>query len=127
MISVAAKEDIIVATTITALYIEVNEEAGECSFQSFEIVHFSFVGERSKTPIPRLSKVTQSGLEQTVGKGAKAGLGLGRGLQGMRQTIMVRPKQDHYGLGYKPNEKKKEKANGEKERKKIVRVRRPQD
>ena len=80
MISVAAEEDMIVATTITAPYIEVNEEAGECSFQSFEIVHVSFVRERSNALISRLSKVTQSGLEQTIGKRAKAGLGLGKGL-----------------------------------------------
>ena len=84
MINIAVKEDMIVATTITAPYIEVNEEVGECSFQSFEIVHVSFVGERLKAPLPRLSKVTRSRIEQTVEKRAKVGLGLGKGLQGMR-------------------------------------------
>ena len=68
MISVVAEEDMIVATTITTPYIEVNEEAYECSFQFFEIVHVSFVRERSKAPIPRLSKVTQLGIVQTVRK-----------------------------------------------------------
>ena len=120
VISVAAEEDMIVATTITAPYIEVNEEAGECSFQSFEIVHVSFVGEKSKAPIPRLSKVTHLGLEQTVGKGAMAGLGLGKGLQGMRQPIMVRLKQDSYGLGYKPNEKEKRRQMEKKKEKRLA-------
>ena len=74
-------------------------------------------------PISRLSKVTQSGLEQTVGKGVKTRLGLGKGLQGIRQAIMVRPKQDRYGLGYKPNEKEKRKQMEKKKERRLAEFR----
>ena len=81
---------------------------------------FRSVGEKSKAPIPRLSKVTHLGLEQTVGKGAMAGLGLGKGLQEMRQAIMVRSKQDRFGLGYKPNEKERRKQMEKKKKKERI-------
>ena len=38
-----------------------------------------------------------------MGKGAKVGSGLGRNLQGGKREISVAPKQNLYGLGYKPS------------------------
>ena len=52
--------------------------------------------------MPRLSNVTQMGLEQIVGEWAKAGLGLGRCLQRMKKAITMMPKEYRYGLGHKP-------------------------
>ena len=80
LICVAAKEDMIVATTSTAPYVEANEKVEECSFRSLDFVNATFVGEGQKIPVPRLSKTTRSGLRQVVGKGARVGFGLGRKL-----------------------------------------------
>ena len=52
----------------------------ECFFRSLEFVNTTFVGKGQKIPIPRLSKITRSGLEQVVGKGVRVGIGLGRKL-----------------------------------------------
>ena len=41
-------------------------------------------------------------LKQTIGKGVKAGYGLGRDLQGIKSAVLVTPKHDCYGLGYQP-------------------------
>ena len=76
LICVAAEEDMIIATTSTAPYVEASEKAEACSFRSFEFVNATFVGEGQKIPVPQLSKTTRSGLEQVVEKGVRAGIGL---------------------------------------------------
>ena len=47
------------------------------------------------------------GIKQTVGKEARAGFRLGKFLQGASKALPIIMKQDHYGLGYKPNAKEK--------------------
>ena len=58
MISIAVEKDMIAAMITTLPYKVVNEEAIECSFQSLEAVISTFVGERSRVPTTRLSKMT---------------------------------------------------------------------
>ena len=53
LITVVAEEDMIAATTTTAPYLEVQEDATECSFRSFEIA--TATREESETLISRLS------------------------------------------------------------------------
>ena len=43
LITVAAKEDMIVMTTVTTPYVEVKENATECSFRSFEIATTTYM------------------------------------------------------------------------------------
>ena len=70
LINVAIEEDIVATLTTSNSYIDVVENAIECSFQSLEVVNATFVGIGKKVPIPCLSKVTRKGVKQTVGKGA---------------------------------------------------------
>ena len=51
-------------------------------------------------PTSCLSQNTQMSLKQTVGKGAKAGYGLGKDLQGIKRAVSMNPKHDRHGLGY---------------------------
>ena len=101
-ICIIAKEYMIAATSSRAPYIETDEKALECSFRSLEFVNAMYVGEGSKIPMPKLSETTQLGVKQMVGKGARAGRGLGKGLQGMLRPITVIQKKDKFKLGYKP-------------------------
>ena len=83
LVYIIAKEDMIVATSSGALYIETDEETLEYSFRSLEFMNAMYVGEGSKIPVSKLSKTTQLGIKQVVEKGARAGKGLGKRLQGM--------------------------------------------
>ncbi|KAL4348719.1 hypothetical protein GQ457_17G013990 [Hibiscus cannabinus] len=103
LISVGAEEDIIASTSTDAPYIDVDENAIECTFRSLEFVNATFVGERKKIPKPRLSKNTLMGVRLTVGKGARSGKGLGKSLQGMHTSLQPILKYDRSGVGYKPN------------------------
>ncbi|KAL4375941.1 hypothetical protein GQ457_02G028720 [Hibiscus cannabinus] len=87
LISVGAKEDIIASTSTDAPYIDVDENAIECTFRSLEFVNATFVAERKKIPKPRLSKNTLMGVRLTVGKGARSGKSLGKSLQGMHTSL----------------------------------------
>ncbi|KAA3485965.1 hypothetical protein EPI10_029928 [Gossypium australe] len=49
------------------------------------------------------------GLKMTVGKGALPGRGLGKHLQGRMAAPMLREKQDHFGLGFRPDARQKKK------------------
>ena len=53
--------------------------------------------------MPRLLENTHSGVRQVLSKGARAGKGLGKRLQGMLRPITVIQKRDRFGLGYKPD------------------------
>ena len=46
-------------------------------------------------------------LKQTIGKGAKAGHGLGRNLQGIQMVISSVPKRNRYGIGYQLGDQKR--------------------
>ena len=63
LISVLAEKDIIATLTTSNSYIDVNEGAIECSFQSLEVVNATFVGIGIRLPIPRLSNVTKRGVK----------------------------------------------------------------
>ena len=91
LITVVAKEDMIVTTTVTAPYLEIKEDATKCSFRSFEIAITT--KEKPKALISHLSQNTQMILKQTIGKGARAGYGLGKDLQGKHMVISSTPKQ----------------------------------
>ena len=80
LITVAAEEDMIAATTTTAPYLEVKEDAAECSFRSFEVA--TTTKKEPEVLMSRLSRNTRMILKQTFGKGAKVGYGLGKDLQG---------------------------------------------
>ena len=86
LIIVVAEEDIIASATTTTPYLEIKEGAAECSFKSFEIV--TATKEEPEGLMSHLSQNTQMVLKQTIGKGAKAGHGLGKNLQ-RRQMMLV--------------------------------------
>ncbi|KAL4273866.1 hypothetical protein GQ457_13G018330 [Hibiscus cannabinus] len=97
------EEDIIASTSTDAPYINVDENAIECTFRSLEFVNATFVVERKKIPEHRLSKKTLMGVRLTVGKGARSEKGLGKSLQGMHTSLQPILKYDRSGVGYKPN------------------------
>ena len=45
LVFIAAKEDMIAATSLGKPYVEVDEKAMECSFRSLEFVNAMYVGE----------------------------------------------------------------------------------
>ena len=55
LVSIAAEEDMIAATSSGAPYIEVDEKAMECSFRSLEFINAIYVGEEAKVPMLKLS------------------------------------------------------------------------
>ena len=109
LISMATKEDIVVVLTTSNPYIEVDENVVKCSFQSLEVVNATFIGEGKKIWTPRLLKVSMMGIKQIINKGVRAGLGLGKILQGTSKVILVVMKQDRYGLGYKADARERNK------------------
>ncbi|KAK5840509.1 hypothetical protein PVK06_009411 [Gossypium arboreum] len=58
LITISAEEDIIASVTSKAPYVEVNEEAIECSFHSLEIINATFILEGSEVPVPKMSRAT---------------------------------------------------------------------
>ncbi|KAE8663807.1 Detected protein of unknown function [Hibiscus syriacus] len=68
-----AEEDIIASVSTTAPYVELDEEAIECSFRSLDFVNTIFVAEGKRIPKPKISNCTKLRLKLTIGKGAKAG------------------------------------------------------
>ncbi|XP_040955931.1 uncharacterized protein [Gossypium hirsutum] len=103
LVTIKAEEDIIAAASNETSYVETNDESVECSFRSLEFVNAAFFLEGSKILAPKLSKTTEMGLQLLVGKGALPRRGLGRYLQGRTEVPMLKEKQDHFGLGYKPD------------------------
>ena len=89
LISVAAEEDIVATLTTSNSYINVDENSIECSFQSFKVVNDSFIREGKKILTPRMSKITKMEVKQIVGKGARAGIGLGKFLQRASKVIPI--------------------------------------
>ncbi|XP_052886999.1 uncharacterized protein LOC108477357 [Gossypium arboreum] len=107
LITINAEEDIIASATSNALYIEYNDEAVECSFRSLEFVNATFIIEGKRIPRAKISEATRMGLQLTVGKGALPGRGLGKYLHGRVEVPILADKQDHFGLGYRPDAKQK--------------------
>ncbi|XP_039043815.1 uncharacterized protein LOC120183124, partial [Hibiscus syriacus] len=107
LVCLNAEEDIIASISTTAPYVEVDEDAVECSFRALEFINATFVAERKKIPKPRLSNCTKMGLKMTLGRGAKVGRGLGSRLQGNISPVFPGFKLDRFGLGYHPTLKEK--------------------
>ena len=89
LVSIAAEEDMIAATSSRAPYVEADEKAMECSFRSLEFVNAMYVGEKVKILMPKLSKITHSSIRQVPDKRARVGKGLGKRLQGILRPIAV--------------------------------------
>ena len=53
-------------------------------------------------------------------KGARVGKGLGNRLQGMLRPIVVIQKKDHFGLGYKPDKRDRQRFTEEKKEKRMA-------
>ena len=70
LVYIAIEEDMIVATSSRAPYVEADEKAMECSFRSLEFVNAMYVNERAMIPTPKLSKVTHLGIKQVPDEGA---------------------------------------------------------
>ena len=100
LVCIAAKEDMIAATSSRAPYVEADEKAMECSFSSLEFVNAMYVGEGAKVPMPKLSENTHSGIRQVPNKGARAEKGLEKRLQGMLRPITVIQKRDRFSGGF---------------------------
>ena len=64
LVCIATEEDMIVATSLGAPYVEADEKAMECSFRSLEFVNAMYVGEGAKVPVPKLSENTHLGIRQ---------------------------------------------------------------
>ncbi|XP_016672983.2 uncharacterized protein [Gossypium hirsutum] len=95
LITVDGEEDIIASISTDAPYIEISEDAVECSFRSLEFINVAFVAEGNKIPIPKLSRGTKMGIKLTVGKGARARKGLG--------AFKPTHHKGRYDLGFKPD------------------------
>ena len=94
LVSIAAEEDMIAATSSGTSYVETDEKAMECSFRSLEFANAMYVGEGTKITMPKLSEITHSGIRQVLGKGARVRNGLGKRLEGMLRLITVIQKED---------------------------------
>ena len=101
LISVVIDKDIVATLTTFNPYIEVDENVVQYSFQSLKVVNATFFEESKQILTPHLLKVINMGVKQTNDKRVRAGLGLGKFLQGTSTVVLVVIKQDHYGLGYK--------------------------
>ena len=73
----------IATPTIATPYLEVKENATECTFRSFEIATATNTKDEPEALMLHLSQNTRMILRQTIGKGAKIEHGLGRKLQGI--------------------------------------------
>ncbi|XP_012482863.1 uncharacterized protein LOC105797428 [Gossypium raimondii] len=71
LVTINAEEDIIVAVSNEAPYVETNDESVECSFRSLEFVNATFVLEGSKIPVPKISKTTEMGYKPDRGQRKK--------------------------------------------------------
>ena len=76
LVCVSIEEDMIIATSSRAPYVETDEKAIECSFRSLKFVNAMYVGEGSKIPVPKLLEITYSGIRQVLDKGARVEKGL---------------------------------------------------
>ena len=73
-----AKEDMVARTIVSIFYIEIKENAIECSFRSFEVATATNTKDGLRMSTSHLSQSTRMSLKQIVKKGAKVGYGLGK-------------------------------------------------
>ncbi len=62
LIIVDGEEDIVASISADTPYIEISEDAIECSFRSLEFINAAFVAEGNKIPMPKLSMNTKMGI-----------------------------------------------------------------
>ena len=72
------KNKMIVTTSTNIFYVETNEEVVKCSFRSLEFVNATFVRERSKVSVPRLSKNFLIKVSEILRRGNQVDKGLGK-------------------------------------------------
>ncbi|KAL4362504.1 hypothetical protein GQ457_04G022400 [Hibiscus cannabinus] len=103
LVTVQGEEDIIASVVTDTPYIEMDENAVECTFRSLELVSATFVEENREVRRPKLSRCAKMQVKQTLGRGARIGRGFGKQLQGRLYQIYVKGKTDRFGLGYRPD------------------------
>ncbi|XP_012461631.1 uncharacterized protein LOC105781657 [Gossypium raimondii] len=97
LITVGGEEDIVASISTDTPYIEISQDAVECSFRSLEFINAAFVAEGNKIPIPKLSRKTKMEIKLTVGKGARARKGLGKYQQWMVRALKPTHHKGRYG------------------------------
>ncbi|KAA3458938.1 RNA-directed DNA polymerase (Reverse transcriptase), Ribonuclease H-like protein [Gossypium australe] len=122
LITVAGEEDIVASISTDAPYIDVNKDAVEYSFRSFEFINATFVVEGNKIPTPKLSRNTKMGIKLTVGKGARAEKGLGKYQQGIVRALKPVHHRARYGLGLKLDGRQRRKQWQKDQERRIARV-----
>ncbi|KAK8671021.1 hypothetical protein V6N13_037632 [Hibiscus sabdariffa] len=107
LVTIQAEEDIIASIATNTPYIEMEEDAMECSFRSLELVSATFVEENKRIRRPRLSRCVKMQVRRTLGEGARIGRGFGKHLQGRLYPKFVKGKYDRFGLGYQPSRRER--------------------
>ncbi|XP_016681082.1 uncharacterized protein [Gossypium hirsutum] len=97
VITINVEEDIIATVTGDAPYVEVDDEAVECSFRSLEFLNAMFIAEGSRILVPKISRTTEMGLRLMIGRGASPGKGLGKYLQGKIETPLLKENLEMIG------------------------------
>ena len=69
---------------------------------------------------PKLSETTHARIKQLPDKRARVGKSLGQRLQGMLRPIVVIQKKGHFGLGYKPDKRNRQRLAEEKKEKRMA-------
>ncbi|KAK8559400.1 hypothetical protein V6N13_026823 [Hibiscus sabdariffa] len=110
LVTVRAEEDIVATIATDTPYVEMDEDAVECSFRSLELVSATFVEENKVIRRPRLSRCAKMQVRQTLGRGAQINRGFGKQLQGRLYPVFVKGKTDRFGLGYQPGRRERKAA-----------------
>ncbi|KAA3488721.1 RNA-directed DNA polymerase (Reverse transcriptase), Ribonuclease H [Gossypium australe] len=88
LVTINAEEDIIASVTSDVPYVGTNDEELECSFRSLEFVNATFIVERNKIPVPKISKTTRMGLQLTnINAISEERIG-GENLSGIRPYVL---------------------------------------
>ncbi|KAK8661750.1 hypothetical protein V6N13_091345 [Hibiscus sabdariffa] len=103
LVTVRGEEDIVASIATNTPYIEMDEDAVECSFRSLELVSATFVEENKEIRRLKLSRCAKMQVKQTLGRGARIGRGFGRQLHGRLYPIYLKAKTNMFGLGYQPD------------------------
>ncbi|WRX14587.1 Reverse transcriptase domain - like 10 [Theobroma cacao] len=73
-------------------------------------------------PTPCLSVATEMRVKQTVGKRCRAGLRLGKNLQGINRPLTLIKNEERFGLGYKPTKEERRKLAAQKKIKRMAQL-----
>ncbi|KAK8703732.1 hypothetical protein V6N13_047378 [Hibiscus sabdariffa] len=122
LVTVRGEEDIIASIATNTPYIEMDEDAVECSFRSLELVSATFVEENKVFRRPKLSRCAKMQVKQTLGRGAQIGRGFGKQLHGRLYPICIKGKTDRFGLGYQPDRRQRKAAIAKNEERRRARL-----